>query len=116
MENRVLNVRVAGVSYEGRQAKIALLETGDPCRIVPEPNNPHDPNALAVHVAHGGAVWHVGYIPRDVAAEIAPVIDGEAFMCVIEEITGGFELWDGGSANLGLRLRIELPAEGDVRL
>lgn len=109
MTNRVLNIRVVGVTYEGRQAKIAGLLLSDPVRIVPEPDNPYDPNALAVHVAHEGKVEHVGYIPRDMAAEIAPIIDGEAFMCAVAEITGGFELWDGSPANYGLRLRVELP-------
>lgn len=112
MENRILNIRVAGVTYEGRQEKIARLRYDDPVRIVPEPDNPYDKNALAVYVGHAGKVLHVGYIPRDMAAQIAPLIDGEAFMCAIAEITGGFELWDGSTANYGLRLRVELP-EGD---
>lgn len=37
--------------------------------IIPEPENPHDPNAIAVKIVnHNGGLDLVGYIPRDVAA------------------------------------------------
>ena len=110
MTNRILNTRVAGVTFEGRQALIAQLSTSDPCRIVPEPTNAYDKNALAVHVAHNGEVWHIGFVPRDIAAEIAPYLEGETVMCRIAEITGGFETRDGDTAALGVRLVIEIPS------
>ena len=115
MTSRILNTRVAGVTFEGRQALIAQLSTNDPCRVVPEPTNAYDKNALAVHVAHNGAVWHIGFVPREIAAEIAPFLEGEAVMCHIAEITGGFETRDGDTAALGVRLRIELPDYGEVQ-
>ena len=109
MTNRILNTRVAGVTFEGRQALIEQIRTSDPCRLVPEPTNPYDKNAIAVHVAHDGNVWHIGFVPKEIAAEIAPYLEGEALMCRIAEITGGFETRDGDTASLGVRLRIELP-------
>lgn len=109
MKTRILNTRVVGVTFENRQALVAQLSTTDPCRLQPEPDNVYDKNALAVHVAHGGEVWHIGFVPKELAAEIAPYLDGEAVMCSIAEITGGFETRDGDTAALGVRLRIELP-------
>lgn len=109
MENRILNTRVAGVTFDGRQALIAQLTSNEPCRLEPEPDNKFDPNAIAVKVAHDGEVWHIGYIPKEIAAEIAPHLEGEPIMCRIAEITGGFETYNGGTAALGIRLRIELP-------
>lgn len=101
--NRVLNTKVAGVTYEGRQDIIAALKGNEPCRIVPEPTNPYDPNALAVHVAvEQGVVKHVGYIPREMAAQIAPYLEGEALMVSLSEITGGFETQYGDTAAYGL--------------
>jgi hypothetical protein len=41
-----------------------------PAALVREPDNPYDKNAIAVHV--DGQL--VGYVPRDVAAELAPVM------------------------------------------
>lgn len=109
MTNRVLNTKVAGVTYEGRQALIAQITTIDPCRLEPEPTNPYDPNAIAVKVAHGGEVWHIGYVPREIAAQVAEHLDGENLMVKIVDITGGFEFDNGDVASLGVRLRIELP-------
>lgn len=107
---KVLFCKVAGVTFEGRQAYIAKLRSNDPVRIIPEPENPYDPNALAVYVAHDGAIYHVGFIPRDLAAQIAPHLEGEAVMATIQDITGGFETRDGGTASLGLVIRVEYPA------
>lgn len=113
MTTKILNTKVSGVTFEGRQALIAQLSTSDPCRIVPEPTNAYDKNALAVHVAHNGAVLHIGFVPREIAAQIAPYLEGEALMCEITEITGGFETRDGDTAALGVRLRIELPGDAE---
>lgn len=114
---RTLYTKVAGVTYEGRQQHLARLHGHEAVRIVPEPTNQHDPNALAVYVALGGGegttptIVQVGYVPRELAAEIAPLLDGEAVMVAIHEITGGFEIpgRDGEIANYGLILRVEVP-------
>lgn len=111
MGNKVLVIRVAGVTYEHRQDIIALLSPSDPCRLEPEPQNAYDPNALAVKVSYKGFAYHVGYVPKEMAALIAPHLDGENLMVQISEITGGFEMSDGSQASYGLRLRVELPEE-----
>lgn len=111
MKANILNIRVAGATYENRQDIIARLNRTDPCRLEPEPENPYDPNAIAVKVSHDGSIHHVGYIPKDMAALIAPHLDGEALMVKIVEITGGFELQDGSQASFGLRLHVELPED-----
>jgi single-stranded-DNA-specific exonuclease len=109
-----LTVKVAGVTFEGRQALIAKLRGDEPCRIVPEPTNPYDKNALAVHVAMpDGTIAHVGYVPRDLAREVAPLLDGEAIMVRIKAITGGFETEWGDVANYGMQIRIFLQGETD---
>lgn len=105
-----LYVRVAGVTYEGRQKYLKRLKGDEPVRIEPEPSNPYDPNALAVKIAMTDGVKHVGYVPRDLAKQIAPLLDGENLMVVIDSVTGGFLLEDGSIANYGLVLRVELPS------
>lgn len=106
---RTLHVRVAGVSYEGRQDHLAKLSGNEPVRLVPEPNNQYDSNAIAVHIAHTGKVLHCGYIPKEIAAKIAPLMEGESFDCSIEAITGGFIDRYGDMALFGLRLIVQLP-------
>jgi single-stranded-DNA-specific exonuclease len=111
MSGRTLITKVAGVSYEDRQSIIAGLRGNEPCRIVPEPENKFDPNALAVHVATDDGVKHVGFVPRELAAQIAPLLEGEAVMVRLHSITGGFELDDGEMANYGLQIVVELPPD-----
>ena len=41
-------------------------------RLVREPGNQHDPNAIAVHTDKHG---HVGYVPRREAADLGPAFD-----------------------------------------
>jgi len=107
---RTIITKVAGVTYEGRQDVIARLKGNEPARIVPEPTNKFDPNALAVHVAVApGEIKHVGFVPRDLAAQIAPFLEGEAVMVKLLEITGGFTTRNGERAALGLRIEIEIP-------
>lgn len=114
MTNRTLYTKVAGVTFEGRQQIIAQLTGNEPCRLQPEPTNKYDPNAIAVHVAINGTVCHIGFVPKELAAVIAPHIDGEALMVKIAEITGGFEFDTGETAAFGVRLRIELPGLDEV--
>lgn len=40
-----------------------------------EPDNPHDPNAIAVHVPAAGG--KVGHVPREIAARMAPELDAD---------------------------------------
>ena len=110
---RTFFFKVAGVTYDGRQALIAQLRGDEPVRAVQEPSNPYDPNAIAIHVAHDGQVWHCGFMPRDKAKEYAPLLEGENLDGHIREITGGFELSDGSTAAYGLIVTFELPEERD---
>ena len=53
--------------------------------IIAEPDNPYDPNAIGIWVADGKN--QIGYLPRDVAAQVAPRIrKGEQLraMCLAE--------------------------------
>ena len=115
MSSRIFTTRVAGTTYENRQellAELSMLNQSDypPCRLEPEPTNAYDPNAIKVMVAIApGEVKHAGYIPKDLAKQIAPYLEGEALMCSIVEINGGFVMFDGSIANRGLVIRVELP-------
>ena len=102
-------VKVAGVTFEGRQGIISMLTGKEPVKIVPEPDNQYDPNALAVWVNRGGELARVGYVPRDLAATFAPLLEGEGILGKIFEITGGFEKWDGSRASYGLIVEFEIP-------
>jgi hypothetical protein len=71
-------LRVVGVAGAGAHHSEALAlgyaAPGRPLDLRRDPDNPHDPNAIAVHLA-GGQAEQVGWVPRDVAAELAPELD-----------------------------------------
>ena len=70
-------LRVAGVAGAGRHHAEALnaadVGPGRPLELRRDSDNPHDPGAIAVHPAGGGD--QVGWVPREVAAELAPELD-----------------------------------------
>lgn len=81
-------IAVAGVTFDGRQDIIKSMIGGEPAYIVPEPNNPHDANALAVQVVTKAGIKHAGYIPRDLAARLAPVLAGRSVRVLVKQVTG----------------------------
>jgi HIRAN domain len=73
-------LRVVGVAGAGRHHAEALAAAdvgpGRPLELRRDPENPHDPSAIAVDAAGKGA--QVGWVPREVAAELAPLLDSGA--------------------------------------
>ena len=65
---------VGELSYQGALWRLSGGAVGDKIRcdmvavLVPEPTNPHDSNAIAVHIDG----YLVGYLPRAVAQEYLP--------------------------------------------
>jgi hypothetical protein len=74
-ELAALGLRVVGVAGAGRHHADAIesdaVAPGSPLELGRDPDNEHDPNAIAVHA--GGA--QVGWVPRELAAELAPELD-----------------------------------------
>jgi hypothetical protein len=72
-------LRVAGVAGAGAHHADALVSDsvapGRPLELRRDPDNPHDPNAIQVHPLDGGA--QVGWVPRELAAELAPELDAD---------------------------------------
>jgi hypothetical protein len=73
-------LRVAGVAGAARHHGAALAAAdvgpGRPLVLRRDPENEHDPSAIAVDPADGGE--QVGWVPREVAAELAPALDDGA--------------------------------------
>jgi hypothetical protein len=55
-------LRIAGVSFEGRQEAVAQLKPLQGLAFMKEPENPYDPNAVAVHTLDG---IPLGYVPKE---------------------------------------------------
>jgi hypothetical protein len=70
-------LRVAGVAgaarHHGEALASAELAPGAALELRRDPGNEHDPNAIAVHAPGGGE--QLGWVPRELAEEIAPELD-----------------------------------------
>jgi len=70
-------LHVVGVAGAGAHHAEALASDaaapGKQLELRRDPDNPHDPNAIAVHPAGGGE--QLGWVPRELAAELAPELD-----------------------------------------
>jgi len=102
----VTEVNLNGVS---RQQILQQCHTGVPARLMREPRNRVDPDAISVSITAG----QIGYIPSDLAVEMAPLIDaGERrYAAVLSTI--GSTMGDDGvevfEAVLTITERIERP-------
>ena len=66
---RLRVIAVAGVSFRADDVRDRSFDPGNRLALVPEPQNEHDPNAIAVWNAE--RTLQAGYVPREVAAELA---------------------------------------------
>ena len=65
---RVRVVPAAGVSYRPEALADVSFDPGRRLALVPEPDNEHDPNAVAIW--NEERTLQIGYVPRDIAPEL----------------------------------------------
>ena len=98
---------VAGVTDlngdgSNRQEAIGQCQSGEPLDLVPEPDNPHDKNAIAVYSSAGK---QIGYLDTDLAQDVLDCGDeGSNFCCYVTEVTGG----DSTAGKLNMEINIVL--------
>lgn len=64
------------------QALVMQLDEDAPLILQREPDNQFDPNAI--QVIEPESEMHLGYVAKEVAAELAPLMDeGEDFLCTV---------------------------------
>ncbi len=85
-DERIRVVPVAGVSYRPEALDDASFEPGRRLALVPEPANPHDPNAVAIW--NEERTLQVGYVP----AEIAPELRGDEQAVSLWRVEGGLRV------------------------
>lgn len=103
----IIETKVVGVTYEGRQAVVAQLSVGEEVRLRREPTNPYDRNAIRVERLNG---QQIGYISRWQAAMWASLLDnhGGTLPATVTELMGGYYLF----SSRGVKIRFVLPESG----
>jgi hypothetical protein len=78
---------VAGVAYDDRQAAIAKLSALETLDLVPEPDNPHDPNAIKVCRRTGE---QIGCLKRNRARQLVEKLQlGHRCFAFVKRVSGG---------------------------
>ena len=80
MKFKPITIKLAGVTYDDCQVNIRNWGCPDigTYAVIREPDNQHDPNAVRVSLF---GIYEMGYLPREVAQNIAPLMDaGRTFL------------------------------------
>jgi hypothetical protein len=83
---RVRVVAVAGVSYRPDALADPSFDPGRRLALVPEPDNPHDPRAVAIW--NGERTLQLGYVP----AAVAPELRGDEQAVSLWRLDGGLRV------------------------
>lgn len=100
MKQRI-QFNTAGVTFENRQGLLAHIRNKPDVQITlfREPTNQFDPNAIKVLGSTGTKKFHLGYVPRELAADLAPKMDNRSYIKVENfRVTGNYK------THYGLRL------------
>jgi len=83
---RIRVIAVAGVSYRPEALDDPSFDPGRRLALVAEPDNPHDPHAVAIYDA--ARTRQVGYVP----AAVAPELGGDEQAISIWRVEGGLRV------------------------
>ena len=115
-----LEVFAAGVTFASlcgpnRQDIINECVGGEAIKLVRQPSNPHDANAILLTLDDGR---DIGFVPRDTAEDLAPQIDGGAKVSAEITYIDDVETDDGEDGYLSPCIEITLaptaPPEADT--
>ena len=85
-DERIRVVPVAGVTYRPGAVEDVGFDPGRPLALVPEPENEHDPNAVAIW--NEERTVQAGYVPR----EVAPELNGDEQAVSLWRVEGGLRV------------------------
>ena len=83
---RILVIPVSGVSFRPESLEDDSFEPGRRLALVPEPDNEHDPDAVAVW--NEDSTIQVGYVPR----ELTPQLKGDEQAISLWRVEGGLRV------------------------
>lgn len=103
-QGKAFNSKIAGVTYGNYQTIIREhAAPGMRIHLVREPNNKHDPNAVAAYLDTPDGKQQIGYLTAHVAEEVSQNLKDQIPVIVtISEITGG------GGMNYGVNIHISI--------
>ena len=113
VKGKKIITKVSGVTFGSRQEALKRIEkymqSGSEIKTTLEldKDNEYDPNAVKVNISiNGSAAYHLGYLPKDLAVILSPVIDKiGTIQAYLIGVVGGYADY---AASLGARIAIYL--------
>jgi hypothetical protein len=89
--NRTVH-RAYGVTFEGRQEAVRMLQAGQPLVLIRECHNVHDPHAISIHTVFEGSRKSLGYISRHVNCSSAfdALLPGQELPAAVHSIGNSY--------------------------
>jgi len=89
---------VAGVKFHQLKDCIDKIKVGETLTLVSEPENPYDPNAVAIKFYHvtetSDAEYMLGYVPAKFSAEVTALMEVFDVECTVKEINKTAKPWE----------------------
>jgi len=110
VKGKLLISKVSGVTFGNRQRALKKLEQYEAgmvsVTLEREASNQYDANAVKVMVSVGnGGCYHLGFMPRELASLLAPVMDnGISLVARFKGVTGGYS----GCDTYGALIAVEM--------
>lgn len=110
-----IEIPVAGMKYRcavstRRMIQAHVEDETVECLLLRDPENPHDENAVKVLIENAPYTgFHIGFVPKDIAAKLAPLLDDAdvtVAACIITEMDAV-----GATATLSLSLKTPVQAK-----
>ncbi len=96
------HTKIVGVTFDGRQAILPTVRTGERLHLVRDPQNVRDPHAIKVLLGDGR---QLGFLSAGLAARLTPSMDaGARYAATVASLTGG------GDRAWGLNIYVEREA------
>ena len=104
---------VAGVKFHQLKDCIDKIKVGETLTLVSEPENPYDPNAVAIKFYHvtetSDAEYMLGYVPAKFSAEVTALMEVFDVECTVKEINKTAKPWE----QLKVKIAEEVADNGD---
>jgi hypothetical protein len=84
--------RATGVTFEGRQDAVGMLQPGQPLTLIRDSYNAHDPHAISIHLVFDGSRKSLGYINREVNCSSAfdALLFGHELLAAVYSVGEGY--------------------------
>ena len=75
--------RGRGITYKYAATNIELYNDNDILKLIPEPNNPYDSNAVAIYDSFN---HHIGYVAKEINMNVLNIIKNKDYICKITRV------------------------------